>query len=157
MSPIEHAPIGVTLLKDYRRHAVGLFALAAAASLVGSLLAWQRVLLPGGKVLERTALHGDGALTAAVAGTGLALALFGLFYRPGRRGMLFGMLAVSGAILWIAGTVWSRFPAGSEVGPGLWLTLAGGVVGLGTTVFFTWCLGRAPAESMERPLPILPG
>ena len=67
------------------------------------------------------------------------------------------MLTVSAVVLWIAGSVWSRIPTGSQVGMGLWMTLAGAVLGVLATVFFTWSLGRAPAESMERSRPIVPG
>jgi hypothetical protein len=132
-----------------------LFALGAALSLAGSFLPW--ALVPSGAaMLERTAIHGDGALTAGLAGTGLVVAIFGLVV-PGRRALLFGMLLTSGAALAIAVTVVSKFPADWRVGVGLWLVVVGGAIMLAGLIFFAWTLQRAPPDNPEGPLPILRG
>jgi hypothetical protein len=131
-----------------------LFAVAALAALVGSFLEWAIVPAPGGNLIRRTALHGDGALTAACAGAGLLLGLF-CALKPARKAQLFGMLCLGGATLWISATVLSRFPPDWARGVGLWLTLSGGAAMVVATVWFTWALQRAPAETSGGPLPVI--
>jgi hypothetical protein len=144
------------VLRDLRRHATAVFALGAVLALVGSFLPW--ALVPGGAagMVERTAIHGDGALTAGLAGTGLVIAIFGLVV-PGRRALLFGMLLTSGAALAIAVTVLSKFPADWRVGVGLWMVIVGCAIMLAGLIFFAWTIQRAPPDKPEGPLPILRG
>jgi hypothetical protein len=139
---------------DYRRHATALFGVGAVLALVGSLLPWALVPTPAGGVLARTALHGDGALTAALSGAGLALALFSVF-KPARKAQLFGMVCFGAGVLIISSLVRSRFPAEWRAGVGLLLTLAGGAAMVAGTIAFTWALQRAPPDSAGGPLPIV--
>jgi hypothetical protein len=145
-------------MSNYRRVATACFAAGAVAALAGSFLPWALVPVRGrdGKtrIEARTALHGDGALSAAAAAAGLTLALFCLF-RPARKAQLFGMVCFAGAVTFISGLVLSRFPPAWDPGLGLYLTLGGGVEMAVSTVFFTWALQRAPPDVSEGPLPIL--
>lgn len=145
-------------IRDWRRAASALFGAGSLAALVGSLLPWQIVAVsgPDGRVtvIERTALHGDGALTLGASGAALAVAVFGCI-RPTRRAQLFGMVALGGAVTWISAVVRSNIGTPTAVGVGLDLVVAGGIGMLAGTVFFTWALGRAPPDSTEGPLPIV--
>ena len=167
-----HIPLGPigSPPPDRRREMTVVFAFGALVALIGAFLPW--LVLPAGvrvpssllahcvadaaNLLSCTALHGDAAYTAGVAGTALAVGLF-CVWRVGRKALLMAMLLTTTVLLFFGGTQLFVLPPIARAGLGLWLTVAGGVVMAIALLAFTWALNRAPAESMEGPLPIVPG
>lgn len=155
---------------DQRRAATGVFVVGALLAFIGAFLAWlelpagvgvpaslrEHCALTAAGGLSCTALHGDALYTASVAGTALAVGLF-CVWRPGRRALLLAMLLCCAVTLFFGLTQLAGLPPIARVGVGLWLTVAGGGVMLAGLLAFTWALNRAPPESMEGPLPIVPG